>query len=168
MRNTLSGDNDLNNVGFWLSVVAIIMFGLFGGILFKYGTAKLGTISIQRLLEIEFSRGFWINAGLMLLGLSFFILGGWNLREHSFAMRYLFSPIIFGALILMFMSRVLVGIPLSVTGLGRLSSITASLLILATTIASAVIFKERFDARTILGILMSVAVVALLGGGVSE
>ena len=148
---------------FWLSVLLIVLFSVLGGLLFKYGTENLGSISLQRLFEIEFSGRFWLHVGLMFLGLSLFIYGGWSLREDVFAMRYLFSPIVFGALALMFVSRFLVGVPLSVTGLGRLSSITTSLMLIATTVSSILLFNERFDVRIITGILMSVVAVVLLG-----
>lgn len=154
----------MNDGGFWLSVLAVVLLGLLGGILFKYGTEQLGTISLQRLLEVEFSGRFWLYAGLMIGGLLLFVFGGWNLREDAFAMQYLFSPIVFGALVLMFMSRFLVGIPLSATGLGRLTTITTSLLLLTTTVASVVIFQEQVNLRRIAGIAMSIVAVVLLGG----
>ena len=154
----------MDDSAFWLSLFIITFLGVSGGVLFKYGTGKLGRISLQRLLDVEFSGRFWLKAGLMVIGLLLFIYGGWSLRGEAFAMKYLFSPVIFGALVLMFMSRFLVGIPLSVTGLGRFTSISLSLMVLSTAVASVIFFGEKLGLRIVTGILMSVVAVALLSG----
>lgn len=147
---------------FWLSVFIVLLLGVSGGLLFKYGTNKLGAISFTRLLEINFSNRFWLNAGLLGVGIVLVFYGGWNLRQDAFAMQYLFSPIIFTALILMFASRFLNGIPQSVTGLGQLTSMTTPLFVLITTIMSVIVFQETFQLRQIIGILLSTIAVFLL------
>jgi drug/metabolite transporter (DMT)-like permease len=149
---------------FWLSIVVVVLLGVTGSVVFKYGTVKLGSLSLHQLLEINFSSRFWFNVGLLVSGILLVFYGGWQLRDDVFAMRYLFTPIIFGALVLMFLSRFLLGIPLSSTGLARLTSITTSLLVMGTSTAGVIIFHEKLELRIILGILMSIIAVLLLSG----
>lgn len=155
----------MNHVGdlmFWIAVLVIVLLGTIGGVLYKYGTNELGTISFEKLLDIKTSTRFWIFGALMVGGVFLFIFGGAGLRNESFAMQYLFSPIIFVALVLMFLSRFLVGIPLSTTELGRFTAITTSLLVLATTIASVIVFKEEVNIRVWTGIGLGIAAIILL------
>lgn len=157
----------MNHVGdtmFWIAVVVIVLLGTIGGVLYKYGTNELGTISFEKLLDVKTSARFWLYGALMVGGFLLFILGGISLRSESFAMQYLFSPIIFIALVLMFLSRFLVGIPLSTTGLGRITAITTSLLVVATTVASIIVFKEEVNTRVWAGIGLGVVAIVLLSG----
>ncbi|UCH37807.1 MAG: hypothetical protein JSV76_01125 [Candidatus Bathyarchaeota archaeon] len=148
-----------------MSVIIVVLLGVSGGLLFKYGTNTLGNISFQRLLEVRFTSRFWLNLGLLSVGIALAFYGGWNLRQDAFAMNYLFSPIVFTALILMFASRFLNGIPLSVTGLGRLTSLTTPLFVVLTTITSVIVFQESLQIRQIMGILLSTLAVFLLSSG---
>ena len=154
--------NHIGDLMFWIAVAAIVLLGTIGGALYKYGTNELGTISFEKLLDVKTSGRFWLYGALMVGGFLLFILGGINLRSESFAMQYLFSPIIFVALVLMFLSRFLVGIPLSTTGLGRFTAITTSLLVAATTIASVIVFKEEVNTRIWAGIGLGIVAIILL------
>jgi multidrug transporter EmrE-like cation transporter len=55
------------------------------------------------------------------------------------------------------------GIPLSVTGLGKLTALLTASLVASTAVASAFLFKESFSLRAILGIVLAVVAIALIG-----
>jgi len=151
------------DVYFWLPIVLIIVIGTIGGLLFKYGTNSFGSISLERMLEIQLSSRTFLYLGMMSFGVLLIVFSGYSLRGEFFAMRFLFSPLIFGALIALFISRLLIGVPLSVTGLGRFTMILMTLSAVATVIASAIVFKESFPPRVALGVALGVAAIALIG-----
>jgi len=148
---------------FWITVLLIVGLGTVGGVLFKYGTNTLGTIDYRRLLEIKMSTTTVVLAGLLLFSVFLFFFTGYSLGDHTFAAKYLFSPIIFLALIMLAFSRFLIGVPLSVTGLGRLTGLLTALGVITTAVASVLAFKETFSARELAGIALAVAAVILIG-----
>lgn len=148
---------------FWTTVVVIVALGTIGGLLFKSGTNMLGTIDYGRLLEIKTSMRALVYAGLLLLGVALFFYSGNMLGGYSFAAKYLFTPIIFLALIMLGASRFLIGVPLSVTGLGRLTGLLTALGVVVTAVASNIVFKEAFSTRVLAGIALAVAAVILIG-----
>jgi len=151
------------DVWFWLPIVLIIVIGTVGGLLFKYGTNAFGSISLERMFEIQFSSSTFFYLGMMLVGVLLIVFSGYSLRGEFFAMRFLFSPMIFCALVALFISRLLIGVPLSVTGLGRLTMIVTTLGAVATVVASAIVFKESFPPRVALGVVLGIAAIALIG-----
>jgi len=148
---------------FWVTVILIVALGTIGGVLFKSGTNVLGTIDYRRLLEVKTSMTTVVFAGLLVFSVFLFFFSGYSLSDYSFAAKYLFSPIIFLALIMMAFSRFLIGVPLSVTGLGRLTGLLTALGVLTTAIASSLIFKEAFSLRVVAGIALAVVAVVLIG-----
>lgn len=151
------------DVTFWISVVLIVALGTVGSVMFKSGTNALGTIDYRRLLEIRMSWTTVAYVGLLLFSVVLFFYGGSSLGDYSFAARYLFTPVIFLALIMLAFSRFLIGVPLSVTGLGRLTGLLTALGVIATALASNLIFKETFSTRVLAGIALAVAAVVLIG-----
>jgi len=151
------------DVTFWITVVLIVALGTVGGVLFKSGTNILGTIDYRRLLEVRMSSATLVFAGLLIFSVVLFFYSGYSLGGYSFAARYLFTPIIFLALIMMAFSRFLIGVPLSVTGLGRLTGLLTALGVLTTAMASNLIFKEEFSTRVLAGIALAVIAVVLIG-----
>lgn len=151
------------DVTFWVTVVLIVALGTVGGVLFKSGTNALGTIDYRRLLEIRTSTPTLVFATLLFFSIVLFFYSGYSLADYSFAAKYLFSPIIFLALIMMALSRFLIGVPLSVTGLGRLTGLLTAFGVLTTAVASNLIFKEVFSTRVLAGIALAVIAVILIG-----
>jgi drug/metabolite transporter (DMT)-like permease len=148
---------------FWVTVILIVVLGTVGGVLYKYGTNALGTIDYARLVQVQKSWSTILLAGLLFLSIVLFFLSGYSLRSHSFAALYLFSPVIFLALVIFAVSRFLIGVPLSVTGLGRLTGLLTALSVVATALASNFIFHETFSTREVAGLGLAVAAVILLG-----
>ena len=148
---------------FWVAVVLITALGTIGGVLFKSGTNALGTIDFRRLLEIRISTTTLVFGALVVFSVFLFFYSGYSLRNDVFAAKYLFAPIIFLALIMMAFSRFLIGVPLSVTGLGRLTGLLTALSVVATATASYLVFKQAFSIRVLAGIALAVAAVVLLG-----
>lgn len=148
---------------FWLTVILITALGTIGGVLFKSGTNALGTIDFRRLLEIRMSTTTLLFAGLLVFSVVLFFYSGYSLRDYSFAARYLFSPMIFLALIFMAGGRFMIGVPLSVTGLGRLTGLLLALGVLTTAVASNLIFKEAFSTRVLAGMTLALVAVILIG-----
>jgi len=148
---------------FWLPIALIIVVGTIGGLLFKYGTNMFGSISLERMSEIQFSSRTFLYLGVMLVGVFLIVFSGYSLRGEFFAMKFLFSPLIFFALVALFFSRLLIGVPLSVTGLGRLTMIVTTLGAVATVIASAILFKESYPPRVAIGVVLGIVAIALIG-----
>lgn len=148
---------------FWASVVLITVLGTVGSVLFKSGTNMLGTIDFKRLLDIKMSTTTLLFGGLIVFSVFLFFFSGYSMRGQVFAAQYLFTPIIFAALVMMALSRFLIGIPMSVTGLGRLTGLLTALSILVTAVASNLIFKETFSMRVLAGMALAAVAVVLIG-----
>lgn len=150
---------------FWLWILAIIIMGTLGSVAFKYGTNHIGEITLQKLMQFQVTKETILYGCVLITGVALFFLGGYGLGGKVFAARYLFTPLIFGALTLFFISRLLIGVPLSTTGLGRFTSILTSLTIVSTAAASALIFKEAYTMKVIVGMALGIAAVILIGQG---
>jgi drug/metabolite transporter (DMT)-like permease len=148
---------------FWASVILITVLGTVGSVLFKSGTNMLGTIDFKRLLDIRMSTTTLLFGGLIVFSVFLFFFSGYSMRGQVFAAEYLFTPIIFAALVMMALSRFLIGIPMSVTGLGRLTGLLTALSILVTAVASNLIFKETFSMRVLAGMALAAVAVVLIG-----
>src|SRR5512136_639799 len=98
------------DLAFWATVILITVIGTVGGVLFKSGTNMLGTIDFKRLLDIRMSTTTLLFGGLVVFSVLLFFFSGYNLRGQVFAAEYLFTPIIFAALVMMALSRFLIGI----------------------------------------------------------
>jgi len=148
---------------FWMSIAVITIVGTAGSILFKYGTDAFGTLTFERLLQVDLSKTSFIGLAILSVGILMTLFGGYTLRPASFVFEFLFYPAVFLALIMLFVSRFLVGIPLSVTGLGRLNALLTVLSIISTAAASAVVFKETFSVRVVAGFLLGTISILLIG-----
>ena len=148
---------------FVLSIIAITLSGVVGSLLYKYGTNNLGAITFERLAELKLSTRTILYLSIMILGFVIVAYAGLELQNELFIMRYLFTPAIFFALIMLFISRFLVGIPLSVTGVGKLTAILTALLVIGTAAASNIFFKEDFSLRVAAGIALGAISVILIG-----
>lgn len=121
----------------WGVLIAISLLGAAGNILFKVGTEKLGTISPQRFLDV------------------------------TFIFKYLFSPAIFTALVLLFLGRFLTGTPLSVLGATQAFVIVTVLSLAFTLALETIIFKQIYDLWTYTGVVLGLAAVALISRGMT-
>ena len=148
---------------FWISVILITVIGTLGSVLFKHGTNAFGTLTIERLLHFQISKTSLVGLTVLSAGLATSFVGGYLLRDASFAVKFLFYPTVFLALIMLFISRFLIGIPLSVTGLGRLNALLTVTSIISTAVASALAFRETFSMKVIIGFLLGVASIMLIG-----
>ncbi|MEM2940875.1 MAG: hypothetical protein QW304_04930 [Thermoproteota archaeon] len=117
-------------------IVAVSLLGAIGNILFKIGTKKWGSIPPQRFLDI------------------------------SFSIQYLFTPSIFMALILFFLGRFLMGSPLSALGATQVFVAITVLGLIFTLILEALVFHQKYDAWTYIGIIIGLISVALISRGV--
>jgi drug/metabolite transporter (DMT)-like permease len=116
-------------------------------------------------MQFEITKETILYGLIVVIGLVLFFVGGYHLGGRIFAARYLFTPIILVALVLLFLSRFLIGVPLSTTGLGRLTSILTSLTIVSTAAASALVFKETYGIQVLVGIALGIVAVILIGQG---
>jgi len=148
---------------FWISIAVISIIGTLGSVLFKHGTDAFGMLTFERLLHIEMSKISLAGLAALSVGAVMVLLGGYMLKPASFALEFLFYPAVFIALVMLFVSRFLIGIPLSVTGLGRLNALLTVLSIVLTAAASAVVFKESFNTRVIIGFLLGAVSILLIG-----
>jgi drug/metabolite transporter (DMT)-like permease len=148
---------------FALSLIVITVTGILGYLLYKYGTDSLGAISFGRLVEVTLSSQSIFYLGIMILGFVMVAFAGIQLRDDLFIMRYLFTPAIFLGLVMLFVSRFLIGIPLSITGVGKLTAVLTALLVVGTAITSNILFKESFSLRVTAGIALGVISVLLIG-----
>lgn len=148
---------------FILSLIVITLSGIVGYLLYKHGTNSLGAITFNRLLEVKLTVQSIVYLTVMMIGFVMLVYGGYELRDYFFAMRYLFTPAILLGLIMLFISRFLIGIPLSVTGVGRLTAVLTALLVVGTAVSSNIFFKEAYSLRVAAGITLGVISVLLIG-----
>ena len=121
----------------WGVLIAVSLLGAAGNILFKVGTEKLGEIAPHRFLDI------------------------------SFIFKYLFSPVIFTALILLFLGRFLTGTPLSVLGATQAFVIVTVLSLAFTLALETIIFRQLYDLWTYTGVVLGLVSVALISRGMT-
>lgn len=149
---------------FWFSIGLVVLFGTIGGVLYKTGTSQIqGGVSLERLSQIELSRQTIPYLFLLFLSVGLFFFAGYSLRDRIFAANYLFAPVIFLALIMLSLSRFMIGIPLSQSGLGYLTGLLTPLVVGATAFASWLVLKESFSPRAMLGIGLGMVAVYLIG-----
>ncbi len=148
---------------FWISVGLVVLFGTVGGVLYKIGTNQIQGITLDRLVQVEFSRETLPYMFLLFLSVGLFFFSGYSLRDRIFAANYLFAPVIFLALIMLSLSRFVIGVPLSQRGLGQLTALLTALGVIATAVASWIVFRENFSLRAILGVALGVVAVILIG-----
>ncbi|MEM2913847.1 MAG: hypothetical protein QXH91_00390 [Candidatus Bathyarchaeia archaeon] len=122
----------------WTVIVAVSLLGAVGNILFKIGTNQLGEISPQRFLDI------------------------------SFIFRYLFTPAVFAALVILFLGRFLIGSPLSVLGVTEAFVVITVLGLIFTLLLEAVVFHQRYDLWTYIGIIIGLASISLIARGMTS
>ena len=128
----------MDKIVVWIVMAVVALFGAVGNILLKFGTNQLGEISPQRFLDI------------------------------SFALRYLLMPSIFGALILFFLGRFLMGSPISALGVTQAVVIITILGLIFTLVLEALVFHQRYDPWTYVGIVIGIASVGLIARGISN
>ena len=119
----------------WGMIAAVSLLGAIGNIIFKIGTNSLGPIPPQRFLDV------------------------------SFIFRYLFTPSIFGALVILFLGRFLIGSPLSVLGVTQAFVAITVLSLIFTVILEALVFKQTYDLWTYVGIIIGLTSIALIARG---
>lgn len=147
---------------FWISVGLVVLFGTIGGVLYKIGTNQI-PVTLDRLVQVELSRETLPYLFLLFLSVGLFFFSGYSLRDKIFAANYLFAPVIFLALIMLSLSRFVIGVPLSQRGLGQLTALLTALGVVATAVASWIVFRENFSLRAILGVALGVVAVILIG-----
>jgi len=122
-----------------LEVVGVIivaaLLGAVGNILFKIGTKKWGLIPLQRFFDI------------------------------SFSIKYLFTPSIFIALVLFSIGRFLMGSPLSAWGTTQVFVSVTVLGLVFTMILKALIFYQKYDIWTYIGVVMGLMLIVLIARG---
>ena len=148
---------------FWISVGLVVLFGTIGGVLYKIGTNQIQGITLDRLVQVELSRETLPYMFLLFFSVGLFFFSGYSLRDKIFAANYLFAPVIFLALIMLSLSRFVIGVPLSQRGLGQLTALLTALGVVATAVASWIVFRENFSLRAILGVALGVVAVILIG-----
>lgn len=116
----------------WLTIVIVSFIGGVGNILFKIGTDKFGTISFEHLLK------------------------------PSFAIKYLFTPIIFLALFTLFLGKFFTGVPLSTAGATETFVAITILALVFTAILEMIVLHRTYDTWTYLGIILGLISVALM------
>ncbi|MEM2969508.1 MAG: hypothetical protein QXR63_01070 [Candidatus Bathyarchaeia archaeon] len=121
----------------WGMIIAVSFLGAVGNILLKIGTDKWGVIPPQRFLDI------------------------------SFSIRYLFTPSVFIALVILFLGRFLIGSPLSVLGVAQAFVAITVLTLVFTLILEALVFNQRYDVWTYIGIIIGLVSIALISRGTS-
>ena len=148
---------------FWLSVSLVVLFGTLGGVLYKMGTNQIQGITLDKLAQVEISRETLPYLFVLFLSVGLFFYSGYSLRDKVFAANYLFAPVIFLALIMLSLSRFMIGVPLSRSGLAQLTALLTAMTVVATAISSWLIFKENFSLRTIAGVALAIVAVILVG-----
>ena len=148
---------------FWLSVGLVVLFGTIGGVLYKYGTNQIQGITLNSLTQVELSSRTIPYLFLLFFSVGLFFFSGYSLRDKIFAANYLFAPVIFLALIMLSLSRFIIGVPLSQRGLGQLTALLTAIGVAVTAFSSWVIFKENFSSKALVGVGLGIVAVYLIG-----
>ena len=147
-----------------LSLFLVTLFSIVGKVLFKHGVNIFGKISLQRMLRARIDANSYFYLSTLGIGTLLIVIASLGMKESVFALRLLFSMPILCGMILMFASRMLTGIPLSITGLGRFYAIITILNTIITILISSYIFKEVYSLKTLIGILVGLLGIILIGG----
>ncbi len=152
----------------WMIAVGlVVLFSTIGGVLYKTGTNQLESsgapITLERLVQIEFTRQTLPYLFLLFFSVGLFFFSGYSLRDKIFAAQYLFAPVIFLALIMLSLSRFVTGVVLARGGLGEVTALLTALGVMATVLASWIIFRENFSPRAIIGVGLGIVAVYLIG-----
>ena len=114
---------------------------------------------------------FWIQTVLIIIlgttGALLFKLGvdqagGLQNKPIFFWIKFLFTPVVFMGLALLFSSRLLWALPLSEIDIGRYAMIVTPLNLLLLAILSHIFFKETLAIKDYVGILFALVGVILL------
>lgn len=115
---------------------------------------------------------FWLQSTVIIifgtLGALLFQLGvnqigaidPWSLKCW---IRLVFTPAIFFGLASLMFSRLLFSLPLTKMGIGKFSALIIPLQIIVIAISSALVFKEPFETKQILGIVLGLVAIILIG-----
>lgn len=77
--------------------------------------------------------------------------------------KLVFTPVIFFGLACLFLSRILYSLPLTKMGIGKFSALIIPLNIIAIVVSSAIVFREQFRIREVLGIVLGLIAIILIG-----
>jgi hypothetical protein len=128
----------LERIVVWAVIIVASLFGAFGSILLKLGTNQLGEITPQRFLDI------------------------------SFVIRYLLTPTVFGALVFFFLGRFLMGSPISTFGVTQTVVVITILGMIFTLFLETLIFHQKYDLWTYIGILIGLVSIGLIARGMTS
>lgn len=115
---------------------------------------------------------FWVQSitivlfgtiGALLFKLGVDQVGEINPWDISCWVRLVFKPATFFGLLCLLLSRLLFSLPLSRTGIGKFSALIIPLNIIAIAVSSAILFREQFRYREIVGITLGLIAVTLIG-----
>ncbi len=122
----------------WAVIIVSSLLGAFGSILLKLGTNQLGEITPQRFLNV------------------------------SFIVEYLLTPTVFAALILFFLGRFLMGSPMSTFGVTQTIVVITILGMIFTLFLETLIFHQKYDLWTYIGILIGLVSIGLIARGMTS
>lgn len=151
-------------LNFLLSVLLVTILSMVGKVLFKHGVNIFGEITLQRMLRARIEANSYFYLFTMGIGILLIIIASLGVKESVFALRLLFSQPILCGLILMFVSRMLTVVPLSITGLGRFYTIITVLNIIVIVLIGSFILKEAYSSKTLMGMLVGLLGIMLIGG----
>jgi len=115
---------------------------------------------------------FWLQSiviiifgtiGALLFQLGVNQIGSVDPWSIKYWIKLVFTPAIFFGLASLMFSRLLFSLPMSKMGIGKFSALIIPLNIIAIAISSAIIFKEPFETKQIIGIALGLIAIILIG-----
>ena len=89
--------------------------------------------------------------------------GALNPLTTNHLIRFVFSPVVFASLCLMFLGRLLWALPLRTAGVGYLAIVIAPVSIAVLVVASHLLLKETFTTPQVAGIVLALGSLMLMG-----
>jgi len=122
----------------WAVLVLSSLLGAIGNLCMKFGTNKVGNLTLERILD------------------------------PSFLSKFVLIPVVILAILLAFLGRVLMFIPISYYKVGLVTAVGIILWAIFTVIGGILIFGERYNLKVWLGLLLAFISIILLSEGLGS
>lgn len=119
----------------WAVLVLSSLLGAIGNLCMKSGTSKVGNLTLERILD------------------------------PSFLSKFVLIPVVILAILLAFLGRTLMFIPISYYKVGLVTAVGIILWAIFTVIGGILIFGERYSLKVWLGLLLAFISIILLSEG---
>jgi len=131
----MSSVMEMNRLIIWVLIIIVSLIGSCGNILWKVASNRIGQISWEKLLDIQ-----------------------WDLQT-------LFTPLVFTSLFLMFVGRFATIVPIGYMGITQLVMSITILTLVFTSILDYILLKTRYPIEVWIGVLIGLLAIYFISRG---